>query len=103
MNLASDTSAAIFVRNLVFPWTQELQKINTDNGSPSNAIICFAAASHDNTSPVVDHPHALAIYLRKHDGTALMDDKEYALEFQMKAGDMGSLCPSNCGVYILPH
>ena len=102
VNLASDTGALKFVRNLVFPWTQELHKLHVDNGSPANASVCFAAASHNNTSPVLDHPHALAIYLRKHDGTPLMDNKEYALEFQMKAADMGTLCPSNCGVYIIP-
>ena len=102
VNLASDTGAEKFVRNLVFPWTEEIQKLHIDNGSPTNATICFAAGSHDKSSPVLDHPHALVIYLRKYDSTPLLDNKEYPLEFQMKAGDMGTLCPTFCGVYVLP-
>ena len=102
VNLASDTAGAVFVRNLVFPWTKEIQKIHVDNSTPANAIINFAAGSHDKTSAVLAHPHTLLIYLRKHDGTPMLDNVVYNLEFQMKAGNYATLCPPTCGVYILP-
>lgn len=102
VNLASDTSGTIFVRNLVFPWMQEIHKIYVNNSSPAGASIHFAAGSHDNTSPAVAHPHALAIYLCQSDGTPLLDNVNYGVEFQMKAGDFGTLCPPTCNVYILP-
>ena len=105
VNLASDTDAVIFVRNLVFPWTQEVQQISADNGSPQGCTICFAAISYDagNPSPAVAYPHSLAIYMRKHDGTVLLDDITHARTFQMKAGDMATACPPNCNVYIYPR
>ena len=103
VNLASDTAGTVFVRNVVFPWTHEIQKIHIDNGTPANAFVNFAAGSHDKTSKVVAHPHSLVIYLCKHDKTPLMDNIEYPLEFQMKAGNLGTICPPNCNVYILPR
>ena len=102
INLASDKDATRFVRNIVFPWTAELEKIYNDNGTPPNASVCFAAASEVKGSPVVTYPHTLAIYLRQGDGTMMIDNKEYPVEFKMKAGDMGTLCPSVCAVYVLP-
>ncbi len=103
VNLASDTAGAVFVRNLVFPWIQEVRKIFVDNGAPAGAILNFAAGSHDKTSPVLAHPHTLLVYLRQKDGTQMLDNVVYDLEFQMKAGDVGTLCPPNCGVYIQPR
>ena len=104
VNLASDTGEVTFVRNLVFPWTQEIQKIDTDNGNPQACKICFASISYaaGNPSPAVAYPHSLAIYMRNGSGTALLDDRTYAQEFKMKAGDAGTLCPPHCSVYILP-
>jgi len=102
VNLASDAAGAVFVRNLVFPWTHEIQKIHQNNGAPANAYLDFAAVSPDKGSTVLANPHSLAIYLCKHDKTPMLDNVAYALAFQMKAGDLATLCPPNCGVYILP-
>ena len=103
VNLASDKDATKFVRNQVFPWTQELYCLFTDNSNPQNTTICFAAGAHEGASPAVKYPHNLVIYLRQKDGTPLMDNTIYNLEFQMKAADYSTLCPSVCNVYILPQ
>jgi hypothetical protein len=102
VNLASDTGDTIFVRNLVFPWSQEIAHLFTDNGSPSTGYIDFAAGSLAGTSSAVAYPHALVIYLCDSTGTPLLDNVTYSQQFKMKAGDMGTLCPANCNVYILP-
>ena len=105
VNLASDTGDTIFVRNLVFPWLQEVKQIDADNGNPQGCKVCFASISYaaGNPSPAVAYPHSIAIYMRTSAGVALLDDKSYAKDFQMKAGDLATTCPPNCNVYIYPH
>jgi len=104
VNLASDTGAVTYVRNVVFPWTQEVLEIDTDNGNPQGCKVCFAAISYaaGNASPAVAYPHSLAVYMRKSDGTVLLDDTTYLREFKRKAGDFGTPCPPHCNVYIFP-
>ena len=101
VNLASDTSETVFVRNLVLPWGLEVQKVYTDDGQPNNATICFAAVSPGNSSPAVTYPHSIAVYLRNGNGVALLDNTTYTQPFKNKAADFGTICPPNCNVYIL--
>ncbi len=103
VHLSSDSSATIFVRNVVFPGS-ELLSIYSDNGNPQGAKICFASISYaaNNPSPAVAYPHSLAIYLRDSSGTALLDDTTYTQDFKMKAGDYATTCPPHCNVYIYP-
>ncbi len=102
INLASDTGATTYVRNVVFPWGQEVQKVFADDGLPTNASICFAAGSYSKVSPSLADPHTLAIYLRDKNGTPLLDNVPYNQPFKNKAADVGTLCPPHCDMYILP-
>lgn len=96
-NLADDTS--LYVCNQVLPWSIEIQKMFSDNNGPQGAILCFAACSYAQSSGV-GFPHALYVFLRNAQGVAMIDNQTYPNAFQMKACDMGTLCPAHCDVYV---
>lgn len=100
--LSSDVNQSIFTRTVTMPWL-ELQQLYTDNGQPVNATLCIDAASRLSvTAPECKFQHGLVCYLRKHDGTPMLDNEETGRAFHNKAADMGTLCPNYCNVYILP-
>ena len=102
-NLATDKTATKYVRNVVFPWGLEIMKMYADNGSPANGYICFAAGSHKDAKAGVLFPHTIVMYLCKHDGAPMLDNTpDPNKPFRNKACDMGTMCPNNCSVYILP-
>jgi hypothetical protein len=101
--LATDVMGTLYARNIVFPWSIEILQMYLDNNSPQGASINFAAGSFDHgTGAQLQFPQGLIIYLRDNNGTILVDNNSYQADFTMKACDMGTICPINCGVYIQP-
>jgi hypothetical protein len=73
------------------------------NGSPANASVCFGACSFATAGlgPVM-FPHGMVIYLKNSNGEALLNNENYIVVFENKGCDVGTVCPPNCNVYILP-
>lgn len=93
-----------FARNVTYPWQNEIWQMYVDNGSPSGAKICFGACSYvkrSDGSTLTIWPHGLVLYL-KNNGTPCLNDEDYIVLFENKGADMGTLCPTECGVYIAP-
>lgn len=99
------TGPTKYVKNLVFPWQQEVQQMYLDNGSPENAGVHFASCSYIEPPAYsnVTWPHGMVIYLSDAGGTPMLDDNTYISIFHNKGADMGTLCPPNCNVYIAPN
>lgn len=93
-----------YVKNLVLPWAQEVQLMYTENGSPSDALINFAACSYIEPPAYsnVTWPHGMVIYLATAEGVPMMDNDDYISIFHNKGADFGTLCPPNCAVYVQP-
>ncbi|MCB0700028.1 MAG: hypothetical protein H6551_00365 [Chitinophagales bacterium] len=94
-----------YVKNLVFPWENEVLRMYAENGSPASAGIHFAACSYTAEYPGyanVDWPHGMVIYLSDSNGQPYLNNEDYITIFHNKGADMGTLCPPNCGVYIAP-
>lgn len=101
-NLAADQGGVLYARTVTMPWGQELSQLYADNGSPANATLCLDAASRMSlVPPSVKFEHSIVLYLRKHDGTPMLDNNPGGLPFHNKGADMGTMCPPYCGVYIL--
>jgi hypothetical protein len=102
-NLANDIQGVAFVRNVTFPWSTEILQMYTDNGMPPGAMLCFAATSYGGGTAAAPNPHTVTIYLRDNAGNPMLDNAQYpGTDFKMKAGDMGTMCPNCCGVYVIP-
>lgn len=101
--LATDTSETLFVRNITYPWAQEILAMYLQNGSPTNASVCFGACSFATAGlqPVM-FPHGMVIYLKNSNGEPLLNNENYIVVFENKGCDIGTVCPPNCNVYILP-
>ncbi len=94
-----------FARTDTFPWQNEIWQMYIDNGSPTAAKICFGACSYvkkSDGSQLEIWPHGLVLYLQNSEGEDMLDDNTYIVLFENKGCDMGTLCPTNCGVYIDP-
>lgn len=104
--LSADVQAQNYARTITFPWTEEILKLYLDNGSPTGAKICFGATSyaHGNTGESnIAYPHGLVLYLKNSSGQAMLNnDEDKICVFHNKGVDYGTLCPKNCGVYVLP-
>lgn len=97
------SNPGLFPQSVVFPWLVEVQQMYSDNGQPANATINFASGCFDQGQQApLQFPHDIILYLRDQNGNMLVDNQSYKLDFQMKAADMGTLCPSMCGVYVQP-
>lgn len=95
-----------YVKNLVFPWANEVFLMYTENGSPENAGIHFAACSYTEEYPGyanVAWPHGMVIYLSDSGGNPFLNNHDYITLFHNKGADLSTLCPPNCNVYIAPN
>lgn len=95
-----------FVKNLVFPWENEVFRMYMDNGSPEGAGVHFAACSYTQESPEyanVEWPHGMVIFLSNAAGEDMLDDNDYISIFHNKGADAATLCPPNCNIYISPN
>jgi hypothetical protein len=91
-----------YTQNIVFPWSAELNQMYIDNSSPTGATICFASCAYPSQSAATcSYPHNLVIYLRDHNGDAMMNNTKSS-DFCMKGADCGTMCPSICDVYVTP-
>jgi hypothetical protein len=100
--LSDDADGTIYTRTVTVPWL-EMRQLFADNRRPANATLCIDASCRlTQNDPECTFQHGLVCYLRKHDGTPMLDNDEAVRPFQNKAADFGTLCPDNCGVYILP-
>ena len=102
-NLAADQARKLYARTVTMPWSQEISQLFTDNGSPANATLCIdACAPLSIVTPAALFQHGLVLFLRRHDGTPMLDNNVGGLPFHNKAADCGTMCPPYCGVYITP-
>lgn len=95
-----------FVRNLVFPWEEEIQQMYIDNNSPSGASVNFASCSythHNEGDESVAWPHGLVIYLSDASGAKMLNDDEYISIFRNRGADVSTLCPPLCNAYLKPN
>lgn len=93
-----------YVKNLVFPWDDEVLKMYMQNGSP-NGGVHFAACSY--LYPIGEYasvhwPHGMVIYLSDAQGRPLLNNQDYISLFHNKGADFATMCPPNCDSYILP-
>lgn len=101
VNLASDTSEEIFVRNLTFPWGLEILEMYNDNQNVE--YISFGASSFANSTPSVAYPHTLVLFLMDSNKDKLLDNTPYPNTFEMKGCDIATLCPVCCNCYNTPQ
>ncbi len=103
--LADGDGDGKYARMITMPWVTEIRAMYEQNDSPVDATLCFGACSYvtagSGDAPVL-FPHGLVLYLRDSNGDPLLNDEDYIVPFHNKGCDMGTLCPSNCGVYISP-
>jgi len=91
-----------YSQNIVFPWIAEVAKMYADNSSPTGSKIGFTLCSYQAAQGApVAFPETLVIYLTDANGAKLIDNNT-ANGLQMKAADMGTLCPFVCDVYVMP-
>lgn len=94
-----------FVKNLVLPWATEIKLMYSENGSPENAGVHFAACSYTQDNPAYSHvqwPHGLVVYLSDSGGNPMLDNNTYISMFHNKGADYSTLCPPQCNVYVMP-
>ena len=102
-NLAEDKDAVLYARTIVMPWQIEFYKLYVENESPSNATLCLDAGSLQSLDSKIEYQHSIIGYLRAEDGTPLLDNGAYKMAFVKKAANLGTSCPPNCNLYILPN
>ncbi len=103
--LALDVTNTLYAQNVTFPWVTEVLEMYKENGLTGNGYLCFGATSYttaNSGNAPVAYPHGTVMYLRDAQGNPLLDDNTYVSIFHNKGCDMGTLCPQNCNVYILP-
>lgn len=95
-----------FVRNIVFPWQDEILQMYIDNGSPEGAFVNFGSCSYTHNNPgddLVEWPHGLVIYLSTAEGVKMLSDGASITIFENRGADVGTCCPPMCNAYLKPN
>lgn len=100
-----NTGPGKYVKNIVFPWTEEIYKMYQENNSPQGGGVHFASCSYMHPGgqySAVEWPHGMVIFLSDAQGQPLLDDQDYITMYHNKGADFGTPCPPSCDQYKEP-